>query len=748
MRASLKSFRSLSAAGALSVIAALSACSLEQRGSSNTVQLTLQRKADAASKLAGGVAAATGVSAVSSNIYFMITVSGEGMILAPFKGAGCLGVTVPSTVFVPASVTGKQGVDLEVLVGRNRLVRLYQIEFASGVPLPNSGEAFHRYMDRTRNAGAADGRVVGEPWLLATAFIPNLQGDQTVTLIEKASPERMFCPGGGSGGGGAAPPLYDAYNNAEMSNYSHWEGGTAANPNPIRIWSWSGASTAPYSTPDFRLRMEGAVKNLYPSASTSNVLSISTTTPNITKVSGYFYGASSGAPVAGVTSSSALINWGGVSQAPYQQSLYFRQLAMIPGTLLTPSASWYGGQLRAKHELKFSITTGATPLSGAINREIPIQRVSGNPITVDSLVKVNGAPVSYQNLYKLKITNALGSSIRLMPYFSRSLFTDKQWSQTNGFADVEIIKAPAVISTPNECPFQESGSSLSEAKILASGAHCYLYIAIFHPGNLTATEASQEKLFLESRVRDSSENEGYLQHPVQPSGGFNSVNDGAINSFRRTGAVYSEASTNLDYSFNPSNTYGPNTQYFNVSSANLVYAELFLEGNKMIRAKASDVTLPSSFSGDSIDLRRKYNGDRVLEAVIVIEGQMPTGSRAVQRMRVPFYPASSLILFAEHAPVAGGAPFSIPSGQKIWFNCPGSTGSFTYNYTTRFKLGAAVVDAPLYPTNLASQTFTSTLSFSGASKVLSPSAVSGTYTYLNIDGSPNTQGGGWQFECL
>jgi hypothetical protein len=720
----------------------LSACSLEQRSSSDTVHLTLQKRSGSASSAM--ISQMAGLPAQNSRTYYMITVSGEGMLLAPIEGAGCLGITMPSTVFVPTSATGSQSVDLEVLVGRNRLVRLYQIEFSSSAPLPNSGEAIHRYLDRTKKSGPVQGRFTGEPWLLATALIPNLQGDQTVALVEKSSPEQLICPMGRGSGGGAPPSIYDANRYAEMSNYSHWEGGSAENPNPIRIWSWSGASTAPYSTPDFRLRLEGSIKNLFTDGSSTASMSVSTASGD-TRVERYYYGGSSTAPVA---ISSPLFVWGMASQAPYQYSLGFRQLATLSAADLTPTAGYFGGELRAKQITKFTINTSPTNLQGEITRQIPVERVTGTrPIKVELDGPASSGGLSYKNVFKIKITNETSSDLKIMPFHPRSLFTDRQWITASGSAsEVEIVAAP--VSSSVDCTYQDPARNSVSEKSLSAGGYCVLHFAIIDSGGLGAS-TDPERLYLETRVRDSSGKDGYIQTEITPSG---TTPFTGISMSKVRDAIYEENERGANYQFTSGNTYSfSGTGLLTTVSPVLVYADLWLQNNENLRIFTGPSLLSSAGSSSvtSIQVVRKHRGFQVNEATLLVDGIETGGSkRFFERLKVRFSPSTKIHLVGQYTRTTSGfyTTETLYSGQNLRVDCSsGSTGSPVTGFLTmKLKVSNQMYNANSTPTF----NFSFTRSVSGGFSTFSPATVGGDHSYFNIDSATAVKAINWPLQCL
>jgi hypothetical protein len=254
-------------------------------------------------------------------------------------------------------------------------------------------------------------------------------------------------------------------------------------------------------------------------------------------------------------------------------------------------------------------------------------------------------------------------------------------------------------------------------------------------------------LFLESRVMNlATGSDGYVQTRLQPSGGFTAANDSSDNSFFREGAIYNEANTNPNYFVTTANSYGPNF-LLSVNSPSLIYADLMVQGKGVLR-----VNTGVSFSS-GITLPRFVNGDRVLEASILVEGEVPVGAgapagtptgtspHALQRLKIRFLPESAVMLAAYYVSSSGTsyAGTAYP-GQSIQVHCPAYATYYSVQLTPKFMFGSSTFSGTVV-------TSTGNISAVGG---FSPSSIGGGtgYPYRNIDNASAVKNGTWTLVCL
>lgn len=229
--------------------ASLSACSLDQRGQDGLVRIQLNTRAHSGGPSRLGTLTGGGMTAPTANSFYVIDVEGEGIPRQIIEPSKCVKASPTSSAMVPALLQPGEAerTELELLVpvGANRKVKIVRVDLniPAGSSSPQFGESPFRF--KMRNPGYS---VSGDMFVLAEATIPFLNGDQSVTLIEKAVPEAIpnLCQAQGNN----QPPIANA--DVELLKYEPWEGlGPNGQINPYRAWN---------NTPHY-LMVRGEVKN-------------------------------------------------------------------------------------------------------------------------------------------------------------------------------------------------------------------------------------------------------------------------------------------------------------------------------------------------------------------------------------------------------------------------------------------------------------------------------------------------------
>ncbi len=217
---------------ALLTIASLSSCSLDQRsiaGGMARIQLNTRSQTGGPARLA----TVSGVSLPTASSYYVIDVEGEGIPRQVIEPTRCVKASPLSSAMVPALVqageTQRTEIELLVPVGANRKIRIIRVDLniPVGSSMPMWAENPFGY--KSRNPAYA---VSGEMYVLAEADIPFLSGDQSVTLVEKATalPIQNQC------NLGTMQPFI-GNNDVELMNYEPWEGVNASGqPRPYSFW--------------------------------------------------------------------------------------------------------------------------------------------------------------------------------------------------------------------------------------------------------------------------------------------------------------------------------------------------------------------------------------------------------------------------------------------------------------------------------------------------------------------------------
>ncbi len=229
--------------------ASLSACSLDQRGQDGLVRIQLNTRAHSGGPSRLGTLTGGGMAAPTAISYYVIDVEGEGIPRQVIEPTKCVKASPTSSAMVPALLQAGEAerTELELLVpvGANRKIKIVRVDLSlpAGSSSPQFGESPFQF--KMRNPGHT---VSGDMFVLAEATIPFLNGDQSVTLTEKAVPEAIpnLCQAQGNN----QPPIANA--DVELLNYEPWEGlGPNGQINPYRAWN---------NTPHY-LMVRGEVKN-------------------------------------------------------------------------------------------------------------------------------------------------------------------------------------------------------------------------------------------------------------------------------------------------------------------------------------------------------------------------------------------------------------------------------------------------------------------------------------------------------
>ncbi len=349
---------------ALLTIASLSSCSLDQRsiaGGMARIQLNTRSQTGGPARLA----TVSGVSLPTASSYYVVDVEGEGIPRQVIEPTRCVKASPLSSAMVPALVqageTQRTEIELLVPVGANRKIRIIRVDLniPAGSSMPMWAENPFGY--KSRNPAYA---VSGEMYVLAEADIPFLSGDQSVTLVEKATalPIQNQC------NLGTMQPFI-GNNDVELMNYEPWEGVNASGqPRPYVMWK---DPTVPH-----HLVFRGEFKNK------SNV-SINppgfapAATPFTNLSAPHFYPNIAGGPLPG-------------SSLPPQAMQFYQWV--IPVDSPSPSPEPYSANI------SFPYQVGAT--SSSITHSFPLRVLSASP----PIANPSATPVSgYGNLFRAPI---------------------------------------------------------------------------------------------------------------------------------------------------------------------------------------------------------------------------------------------------------------------------------------------------------------------------------------------------------
>jgi len=220
----------------LFIAVSLSACSLDQRsGDSGMARIQLNTRAHTGGPAKLGTMSGNGMTAPTASSYYVVDVEGEGIPREVIESTKCVRASPISSAMVPALLQDGEAerteIELLVPVGANRKIRIVRVDLTipNGTATPQFGESPFRF--KMRNPSYT---VSPNLFILAEADIPFLNGDQSVTLVEKAAPFAIPNQCGLAGGGGGAfqrPFLGNA--EVELLNYEPWSGtGTNGQANP------------------------------------------------------------------------------------------------------------------------------------------------------------------------------------------------------------------------------------------------------------------------------------------------------------------------------------------------------------------------------------------------------------------------------------------------------------------------------------------------------------------------------------
>ena len=188
----------------------LTACSLDQRsGDSGMARIQLNTRAHTGGPAKLGTMSGNGMTAPTASSYYVVDVEGEGIPREVIESTKCVRASPISSAMVPALLqvgeAERTEIELLVPVGANRKIRIVRVDLTipNGTATPQFGESPFRF--KMRNPSYS---VSADMFILAEAEIPFLNGDQSVTLTEKAVPESI--PNLCQAQGGNQPPIANA----------------------------------------------------------------------------------------------------------------------------------------------------------------------------------------------------------------------------------------------------------------------------------------------------------------------------------------------------------------------------------------------------------------------------------------------------------------------------------------------------------------------------------------------------------
>lgn len=397
------SLRQFSRLSVLSLVIALSACSLEQRSAdSGMVRIQLNTLAHSGGPSRLGTLTGNGMSLPTASSYYMVDVEGEGIPRQIFEPSKCVQASPLSSALVAASPAPgepeRTEIELLVPVGANRKIRIIRVDLniPGGSAFPEFGENPFRF--KMRNPSYS---VNPNLFILAEADIPFLNGDQSVTLIEKASPlplpNQCFQFSGGN-----QPSIANA--DVELLNYEPWEGVQSnGQAQPYAIWESNSYPHYLMVRGDFKNRSQSTI---YPSGV---VTPISVPAPTATLGGAVISSAGGSSGQSGLTpQSSRLYQW------------------------IFPVSSPAPGIFTASAALPYSV--GASGTISAIQHQFSVQvHSSPAPVTIGSPTQIPG----YSNVYRSVITFSGNGVLSALNEYS-SLFS------TANKSEKAVFEAPGV----------------------------------------------------------------------------------------------------------------------------------------------------------------------------------------------------------------------------------------------------------------------------------------------------------------
>ena len=482
---------------ALLLMVALQACSLSQRDQANLarVQLNTRSAQGGPSRLSSILSDSNGVAIPppTAKSYYLIDVDGEGIRRDMLLRDRCFSANHDgASVLVPA-INGPQDDSVEFLVplGKNRTVRIYRIDFDGSV-LPFLGEDPFHYLGRAQPKPM----VTAGPYIMAEANIPNLSGDQSISLIEKSAAVAMANQCGSNLSSGTI-----SNSEVEISNYHPDAGGGV-----IRIWD------DPTST-SFVARFTGQLRNI--------------STTGLYAFTGVFSGTM-GAPSTGQLNNLGWFATGAPLTPNLDEFHFFSQ-----GATYDYRGAHQGGDT-ITHTLNYYLNPG--DLSNQISRSVSIQKLGTPPVIVDSTpIRYNSGGVVYSNLYSVKVTAV--ANVAIEPIDTDSVFplhTFRSPSPSGSPAEVSAVVPPA--TAPSPCPINTSSAS---RLTLPNGGYCYIYFAVYEANSLGS---GSDQVAVELHLGDPAD-QGRLpliQRKLTLAGGYEPVSG---NSHQVYGPLYYDSGT-------------------------------------------------------------------------------------------------------------------------------------------------------------------------------------------------------------
>lgn len=408
----------------------LSACSLEQRSAESgyaRIQLNTRSHFGGPARLA----TIPGAAAPNTSSYYVLDVEGEGIPRSIVEPQNCFRVSPVSSVMISAfrqaGEPERTEVELLVPIGINRKVRIYRVEIslAPGTEPPRFGESPFAFKMRNPQHD-----YFGEKHLLAEAEIPVLNGDQSVTVVERpiAQPLGNQCPGGGP------PPISNG--EVVLSNYF---------PNSSMVF---------WNSP-FELKVNGRIRK----ALMTDSLSV---TP----------------PTASFPGTGAV--------TPQQPGSYTLLLGPPPNTFVqdfsqvfqvTPLAGGASGN--ASVSLSYS---GSGYTQSPISWSFPfLVRTEGAPASVTSInfntpfnvSSMGGSNTTYSNTFSVNLVAS--NPMELMPASPDDIMA--YFTGSGGGPEVELSSAPpSAPGTP--CPLKAGSQPVSHL-VLNPGQSCQYYVRVY-----------------------------------------------------------------------------------------------------------------------------------------------------------------------------------------------------------------------------------------------------------------------------
>ncbi len=591
---------------ALLLMVALQACSLSQRDQTNLarVQLNTRSAQGGSSRLSSILSDSNGVALPppTAKSYYLIDVEGEGIRRDMLLGDKCFSANHDGASVLVSALNGPQDDSVEFLVpvGKNRTVRIYRIDFDGSV-LPFAGEDPFNYWGRAQPKPM----VTAGPYIMAEATIPNLSGDQSISLIEKSAAISMANQCG-------INPSQDTISNGEVeiSNY-HPDAGAGV----IRIWD------DPTPNSSFVARFTGQLRNI--------------STTGLYAFTGIFSGTM-GAPSTGQLNN---LSWfaTGAPLAPNLDEFHF----------FSQGATYYYGGAHPggdtiSHTLNYYLNPGA--LSNQISRSVSIQKLGLPHVTVDSTpIRYSSGGVVYSNLYSVKVTAV--ANVAIEPMDPDSVFPLHAFispSPSGSPAEVSAVVPPA--TAPSPCPMNTNGAS---RLTLPNGGYCYIYFAVYEANSLVS---GSDQVAVELHLGDPADTGRLplIQRKLTLPGGYRAVSG---NSHQVYGPLYYDSGTPTgtltlrqsvvntapfgmaNLPFSASTAPSPNPVIVSVSRDGSDGSHDFVLRPSTAIADWSDYAYGHAYSIDKLLVERSLGHGLVTHVEMVLEGVDPLspGQRVYQR---------------------------------------------------------------------------------------------------------------------